>query len=94
MITIRTCFDRHPSCPVVSIVTAKGRDFAGCGGSWCMGGCGLPALVGCVDGLQVRLFGSQVAVGPMLQEFRNPWRGATVELPDDLLQYLRGRLWW
>lgn len=72
------------------------RTWTGCGDSWCTGGCGLPLLrVHCPEDptLHLRVFGSQVARGMVVQETRRAWKGVQLLLPEDVSTYLRRRIW-
>lgn len=66
-----------------------------CGDSWCRGRCGLPAMVIPAHGgrPEMRLHGSMVACGPVMQSWRVEWTGARIEAPAETWEYLRGR-WW
>jgi hypothetical protein len=77
-------------------ITESTTGVVACGFSWCNGSCGLPALVLLREGKsELRAFGSMVAMGPVFQEFRIPWRGAKVSitLGDESVEVLLKRFW-
>lgn len=74
----------------------ESRRWTGCGDSWCRGQCGQPLLrVHWPEQpeLHMRVFGPQVAFGPVVQQVRRPWEGEQVLLPEDVSTYLRGCTW-
>lgn len=81
---------------VIRETSGEKRSWEGCGDSWCRGGCGLPLLR--VHDPQrpeqhLRVFGNQVAYGPVVQETRLPWEGTELELPPELCAHLIPRYW-
>lgn len=79
---------RHPR---LSTSATGDREF--CGYTHCRGQCGYPALFLTIDGVDYRMHGPMVAVGPVWQ--RAGWSGQRVFLeeaqagPDPLRQYWR-----
>jgi hypothetical protein len=76
-------------------ITESTSGVVACGFSWCNGSCGLPALVLEHNGKELRAFGSMVAMGPVFQDFRIPWRGAKVPITmgDESVDVLLKRFW-
>lgn len=90
--TVSSKYASEGFCTVVVVTTPQGEQFTGCGGSWCDGTCGRPALTMVHDGQRLRVFGSQVARGAVLQPFRRPWVGRTVTLPTTAADLI-GAIW-
>lgn len=79
----------HPTLETVVGDTSMGPF---CAHSWCTGACGLPALTS-HDG-HLKVYGSMVAVGAVLQHWRVKWEGETRALTPEQTEYLRTRTWW
>jgi hypothetical protein len=86
-------FERAGPCSTIVATLDTGEVLRGCGFSWCDGRCEQPALTATLDGKELRVFGSMVAIGSVLQEFRLPWVGTKLPLPAAAAEHLRGKLW-
>lgn len=62
-----------------------------CAHSWCRGECGLPTMVSACGTLRVH--GTMVARGRILQPWRIPWLGERLSLTAEETAYLCDRFW-
>lgn len=63
-----------------------------CGDNWCTGGCGLAALVmPGFHGGTLKVSGSQVACGMLMQALRVEWTGPRVDVPQEHREDFLGR---
>lgn len=91
---IRT--DRHTFChpKIVVRFAADEPEHELCGSSWCEGDCGLPAGVLVMpDGSERKMFSDMTAMGPLMQRFRNEWRGPKLMIREEFRADLMER-WW
>ncbi len=72
-----------------------------CGGTWCNGDCGFPALTMPVQDPYGNVYrdkkahSSYVACGRVMQQFRiRDWIGAKVEVPEEYREAFGKMMWW
>lgn len=77
----------HPKIVAQFAPDEPEREF--CGDSWCKGDCGLPAGVLVMpDGSELKMFSDMTAMGPVMQRFRNEWRGSKFVIRDEFREDL------
>lgn len=71
-----------------------------CGDSWCVGDCGLPALVlsyydpDLKKGRELKAYSNMVACGRVMQGWRGAWKGERVQIPAEHHADFMKRMWW
>jgi hypothetical protein len=81
---------------LVRVTFEEGADpLEGCGDTWCVGDCGLPALIiRHPPGPALKAHSDSVATGHVMQRFRVKWTGTTIEIPEQFREHLLDAVWF